>query len=53
MTLADVSSDASDMDIDQLDFSDCRNCFILFHKFAKEVSLFDKRRCGLFSAIGM
>lgn len=37
MTLSDVSSNVGDMEIDQLDFSDCRNCFILFHKFATEV----------------
>ena len=39
MTPDDVSSDVGDMDVDQPDFSDCRNCFILFHKFANEVSL--------------
>ena len=37
MTLGDVSSNVGDMEIDQLDFSDCRNCFILFHKFSTEV----------------
>ena len=37
MTLSDVSSNDGDMEIDQLDFSDCRNCFILFHKFSTEV----------------
>ena len=37
MTLSDVSSNVGDMEVDQMDFSDCRNCFILFHKFATEV----------------
>ncbi|XP_028413162.1 DNA-dependent protein kinase catalytic subunit-like [Dendronephthya gigantea] len=38
MTLKDVSTGCvDDMETDQLDFSDCRNCFILFHKFAMEV----------------
>ena len=41
MTLSDVSSNVGDMEIDQLDFSDCRNCFILFHKFSTEVDSLD------------
>ena len=41
------SNVAVTMDVDQLDVSDCRNCFILFHKFVKEVSVMKKDKASM------